>query len=267
MKKRVMALAMVAGLGSGARAQDAPRVVLVELFTSEGCSSCPPADALLKRLNVLKGVTGQTIVGISEHVTYWNQGGWEDPFSAEVYTNRQRAYAERFGLDSVYTPQMVVNGQQQIVGGETQEVVRAVNLDAKQDAKQGNPVQLRIETATVGEKKIAVSFKVGGAVPGRAEVWAVVTDDVGRSSVLRGENGGRTLEHVSVARGMTKVGKVVSERATTVTLDNPQRIKGQPLTGRHLILFVQVEGLGKVLAAESVALRDVGQQDGNGSLM
>lgn len=265
MRACAVALAMM-GLGGTAIAQDAPRVVLVELFTSEGCSSCPPADALLKRLNGLKTGSGQSIVGISEHVTYWNQGGWADPFSAETYTDRQGEYARRFGLDSAYTPQMVINGQQQIVGGKTQEIVRAVNLDLKQE-EGASPVRVKIEAATVGEKKIAVSFRVSGAVPGKAEVWAVVADDTARSNVLHGENGGRTLEHVSVARGITKVGRAVSEQTISVTVNNPGRIKGQEATGRHLILFVQAAGLGKVLAVESEALREDGEQTGDGSLM
>ena len=261
MRSFEAALAMTIALGGSACAvaQNEPRVVLVELFTSEGCSSCPPADALLKRLNGLKTGAGQTVVGISEHVTYWNQGGWTDPFSAELYTNRQREYAQRFDLESVYTPQMVINGQQQIVGGDTPEIVRAVNLDAKQD-EGVSPVRVLIEAATVQENKIRVSYKVSGALRGKANVWAVVADDLARSSVLKGENGGRTLEHVSVARGMTKVGKAVSEQATTVMLENPGRIEGQPKTGRHLILFVQREAVGQVLAVKSVALSDgVGQ--------
>lgn len=265
MRACAVALALI-GLGGTALAQDAPRVVLVELFTSEGCSSCPPTDALLKRLNGLKTGAGQTIVGISEHVTYWNHGGWADPFSAETYTDRQGEYARRFGLDSSYTPQMVINGQQQMVGGMTQEIVRAVNLDLKQD-EGASPVRVKIDAAMVGEKKIAVTFRVSGAVPGRAEVWAVVADDMARSNVLHGENGGRTLEHVSVARAMTKLGRAVSEQAMSVTVDNPGRIKGQAATGRHLIVFVQAAGLGRVLAVESLALREVGEQSGNGSLM
>jgi hypothetical protein len=103
-----------------------PRIVLVELFTSEGCSSCPPADALLRQIEGTKTSAGQLIVGISEHVTYWNSLGWSDPFSSPVYTDRQNAYSERFHLGSVYTPQMVVDRAQQLVGSDRSALVHAI---------------------------------------------------------------------------------------------------------------------------------------------
>src|SRR5271169_3387392 len=106
-------------------AQPGHRAVLVELFTSEGCSSCPPADALLQQVNGKYSDAGQLIVGVSEHVTYWNSLGWSDPFSSPTYTERQNAYGQRFRLDSVYTPQMVTNGQEQIVGGNSAGLLRA----------------------------------------------------------------------------------------------------------------------------------------------
>ena len=246
-------IAIMEIVADGQATAPAPRIVLVELFTSEGCSSCPPADALLRRLTALKTTSGQKVVGISEHVTYWNQGGWADPFSAETYTDRQSDYARRFGLDNVYTPQMVVNGQQQTVGGNTQEILRAVNLDANQD--QGpNPPRLNIEAALVQDKKIAVTFTLHGALPDRAEVWAVVADDMAASSVLRGENSGRTLQHVSVARAMTRLGRAQNDQPVTVSLPNPSTIKGQAPTSRHLILFVQAAGLGKVLTVAALPL-------------
>ncbi|HEY1579708.1 MAG TPA: DUF1223 domain-containing protein [Terracidiphilus sp.] len=85
--------------------------VIVELFTSEGCSSCPPADAVLRQVNLKQTSAGQLIAGISEHVTYWNDLGWKDPFSAPVFTERQRIYASRLSPEGSYTPQMVLNGR------------------------------------------------------------------------------------------------------------------------------------------------------------
>src|ERR1700723_1579041 len=91
-------------------------IAIVELFTSEGCSSCPPADALLRQINLKQTNAGQLIVGISEHVTYWNNLGWRDPYSLPFFTERQSVYASRLSAEGSYTPQMVLNGRDQFVG-------------------------------------------------------------------------------------------------------------------------------------------------------
>ncbi len=221
-----------------------PKVVLVELFTSEGCSSCPPADAMLGRLNGLKTDAGQVIVGISEHVTYWNEGGWVDPFSQELFTQRQQAYSGRFHKDDVYTPQMVVNGESEMVGSDG----RAVR-DALRKAGQGAEATLRIGAVETVGKGLMVTYEVAGFAPG-AEVYAVVAEDHARSKVLRGENAGRGLEHVSVAQSMMRLGKVKAAGSQTVAVALPKGDGG----GRHLIVFVQAAGLGRVLAADTKAL-------------
>lgn len=112
--------------------------VLLELFTSEGCSSCPPADSLLDRFEKNQPVSGANVIVLSEHVDYWDDGGWKDPFSSAGLTIRQRDYARQFGLDSVYTPQLVVDGQTQFVGSDESE---AYDATAKAARRPKAPVQ------------------------------------------------------------------------------------------------------------------------------
>ena len=230
-------------------AQTATHPVLVELFTSEGCSSCPPADALLKKINGYRVSSGQLVVALSEHVTYWNQLGWADPFSAETWTDRQSRYSDRFHLDSVYTPQVVVNGDVQMSGSDAQGILRAVRAQ-----EPSSPLQLRIDAASAQAGAVSVTYTVSGSASSPVELYAVIADDMATSSVLRGENSGRTLMHVAVARNLTRIGSVKADGTATISLHAPAVIQGQPETPRHLVLFAQAPGQGKVLAIESKGL-------------
>lgn len=230
-------LGMVIGGQAAGQGVEPQRVALVELFTSEGCSSCPPADALLKKLDGMKTGGGVLIVGLSEHVTYWNNLGWKDPFSQEMFTQRQRGYGERFRLDSVYTPQVVVNGERQVLGSDRGAVVKAA-----EETGRVRQVVVRINAVVATGKSVVVSFALSGVAKDE-EVFAVVADDADSTEVRRGENGGRTLAHVSVARSLVRVGAAV-EGARTVTLEMPEGAQG-----RHVVVFVQEGGMGKVLGA------------------
>jgi len=221
-------------------------VVLVELFTSEGCSSCPPADSLLRQINGARTRTGQWIVGISEHVTYWNDLGWVDPYSSEIYTARQYSYGNRFRLDSVYTPQMVINGTEEIVGSDSDGLQRALQKENSQPK-----VPLHILSATIAGGVLNVSFSMGAAADGQqVDIMAVLTDDSDRSNVGRGENSGRTLDHVSVARSLTRVATVLSATQKTVQVPLPASF-ASGRGGHHLILFAQTPGFGPVLGTDS----------------
>ena len=105
---------LTAAQSAGSAADKSSPVAIVELFTSEGCSSCPPADALLRQIHLKQAPSGQLIVGISEHVTYWNSLGWKDPYSSPIFTDRQSTYASRLSPEGPYTPQMVLNGRDQL---------------------------------------------------------------------------------------------------------------------------------------------------------
>jgi hypothetical protein len=225
-----------------------PKVILVELFTSEGCSDCPPADDLLRRIDRKQTDSGQLIVGISEHVTYWNYLGWSDPFSLEIYSQRQSAYGNRFGLDSVYTPQMVVNGSEQFVGSDSASLAKAL----RREEEQQTSTALNILSANVAHGALSVTYSATGDFPSPGlDLVAVLADDADHSTVSRGENSGRNLTHVAVARSLTHVTKLTSRTESTAQLPLPPSFQGsQP---HHVILFAQNEASGRVVAVDTKA--------------
>ena len=168
--------------------------VLVELFTSEGCSDCPPADALLMRLDSTQFVPGAQAIVLSEHVTYWNHQGWRDPFSFDEMDERQQQYSARFRLDSVYTPQMVVDGAKQFVGSDRNALTQAIQSSAAQ-AK----VPLEILDPRLQNGRATFSLR-SGPVNSSVRWYAAIAADAARSEVSRGENAGRTLQHTAVVR-------------------------------------------------------------------
>ncbi len=160
---------------------------------------------------------GQLMVGISEHVTYWNSLGWSDPFSSPVYTERQNAYSERFHLEGVYTPQMVINGAEQIVGSD-----RAAFLQAVQEEQRSVRGLSPHSFGERGGDKLTVNFSTSGDLPAHgADLIAVLADDSDRSNVLHGENSGQTLAHVSVARSISRVAKLKTAGEQTVQIPIP----------------------------------------------
>ncbi|GAB4358869.1 MAG: DUF1223 domain-containing protein [Kiloniellaceae bacterium] len=174
-------------------AGDPARPVVVELFTSQGCSSCPPADAVLGELAHQPGV-----LALSFHVDYWDYIGWKDPFAAAQFTERQRDYAATLGLRYVYTPQIVVDGRHDIVGSKRRQVAAAI-----EEAGRSAPlVTVTLETANGGRALLST----GEAPAGGATVWLVTFDDSHETEVARGENGGRKLINSNVVRELTALG-------------------------------------------------------------
>ena len=242
--------ALIYGQGQTATSATPPHAVLVELFTSEGCSSCPPADDLLRQMNGKLSGYGQLIVGISEHVTYWNSQGWTDPFSASVYTDRQNSYGSRFHIDSVYTPQIVVNGEQQVMGSDGNAVLRAIR-----ETDHPSQLAVHIVSTTVDGNALVVTYTIQGSKPAHgADLFAIVADDADESKVLRGENSGHNLTHVSVARSITRIASVKDTSATESTARLPLG-SGPHSSAQHLVLFVQSAHLGPVLSVDTAALR------------
>lgn len=237
-----------AGPTPGAAAS--PSAVLVELFTSEGCSDCPPADELLRQVNGHTTPAGQLIVGISEHVTYWNSLGWKDPFSAELYTNRQNDYGNHFGLESVYTPQMVVNGREQFVGSNSRALQAALATES-----QRKQISLRIDSSQINGNSVTFSYTASD-FPARAslQLVAVLVDDVDQSSVIRGENSGRKLTHVAVARAFAPLGGLRDAAQHSTTLPLPPSFLSNPAAPHHLVLFAQQGSAGPVVGIDTKPL-------------
>jgi hypothetical protein len=220
--------------------------IVVELFTSEGCSSCPPADALLRQIDGKQTQDGRRIIAISEHVTYWNHLGWSDPFSDNIYTQRQDEYGRQFHLDSVYTPQMVINGEEQIVGNYRDGLQRALER-----ARERQPITIQIDSIDRLGDSLKIDYSLIGDLPaGSAHLVAVVADDSDRSNVARGENSGRVLTHVSVARFLKRFVATSSTRNQQLQIQLPRPANSSPIQSRRLILFVQVKGQGRILAAD-----------------
>jgi hypothetical protein len=183
-------------------ARAAERPVVVELFTSQGCSSCPPADAVLAELAKRPG-----ILALAFHVDYWDRLGWKDPFSSPMATARQRAYARQFGLRTVYTPQMVVDGADELVGSDRRAVARALDRAKARAAEPGIGVDLRREGGSVVVRVASV------AVPARVSVQLVSFAPAHVTRVTAGENGGRMLANANVVRTVEALGVAGPEPA------------------------------------------------------
>jgi hypothetical protein len=198
MRTLLGAAIFIALAARGSLAQ-APRVpVLVELYTSEGCSSCPPADALLELLAREPSVGRAEVIPIGLHVDYFNSLGWKDAFSSASFTARQQSYSQVFGDDNLYTPQIVVDGHKAIAGNEGELVRRAIESAA------GRPHLSVTVAVRIVADKLRLTIGVPATPPNteRIQVVAAITEDGLSSIVTRGENTGRTLHHVAVARAV-----------------------------------------------------------------
>jgi hypothetical protein len=210
--------------------------VLIELFTSEGCSSCPPADALLERLQREQPLPGAQLIVLSEHVDYWNDLGWKDPFSDAAFSARQAAYGGR-----TYTPQAVIDGGVDVVGSDRDGVLRAAKVAAA--LPHGNVQIVRLTDTTV---RIAISGLSGH--PDAAIMVAVVEDGL-VSRVEKGENAGRTLRHVAVVRALNEVGQIAKGADWSAEVPLTTNVSWK---SPRLVAFVQERRTRRVLAASAL---------------
>ena len=226
-----------------------PRIpVLVELFTSEGCSSCPPADKFLQKLDQ-QPIPGVHAIVLSEHVDYWNHIGWKDPYSAHFYSERQSSYGRRFKLDSVYTPQMVIDGVRELVGSNTAAADKAL---AEAIAVPKLAVHLTLTSAN--SKVLQAHVETGKLEPSfgvrEADVYTAIALNRAESQVSSGENAGHKLTHVAVARELNKIATVKLGQSFSKNIAFDQ----EPAGNARLIVFVQERQQGKVLGVAQLPL-------------
>jgi hypothetical protein len=216
-------------LAASAAHAEAPRPIVVELFTSQGCSSCPPADRLLTELSRSR----PDLLVLAFHVTYWNRLGWPDPYSLDAATDRQRRYARISAIGGIYTPQVVVDGTQDVVGSDAPRLHRAIA--AAESRARGLPLAIRRDGA-----EAAVSL---GAGPGAGRVLVIGYDGQHSTQVRRGENAGATLVESNIVRGLAEAGQWQGQ-ATELRVAAP--------AGEHLAVIVQAAD-GTILGAARLA--------------
>jgi hypothetical protein len=233
--------------------------VLVELFTSEGCSSCPPADQVLSRLDMERSSTSANIIVVSQHVDYWNQLGWRDPYSSAQFSERQGSYAAAFGRDGVYTPQMVVDGRIEFVGSNETKAREAITQAARlPKAKVQIELAPNSEARPSGTVQLAVRVENIPAISAgdTAEVLLAIAESDLSSSVARGENAGRNLRHTAVVRQLNLIGNLGETKgAASFT---PAPVVNIPHNWRReklrAVVFVQERASRHVLGAAMIEL-------------
>jgi hypothetical protein len=232
---RLLAVALsVSGLVSVSTADESmtsKAPVVVELFTSQGCNSCPPADAFLAEL-----AQRPDLIALAFHVDYWNYIGWEDPFSSPEATQRQRDYAQSLGLSSVYTPQMVIDGSFDAVGSNRAQVNQAIAA-----ASERSKIPVAITKSPAGRWLVTLPE---AEVARPATVWVAFYDRQHVTPVKRGENAGKTLTNYNIVREFRSIGRWQGAKR-----DLPLDIGATDLAERGFAVIVQVEPTGPILGA------------------
>jgi hypothetical protein len=246
-----------AGKAAGALASpaEARGPVLVELFTSEGCSSCPPADSLLLKMDEAHSVGNVEVIALEEHVDYWDDLGWRDPYSSHEWTERQQRYADTFRQGSVYTPQMVVDGRAEFVGSREGLARQTIAEMARKEK-----AEVTVTTVRSSDGKDRISARVGKMPEASAgessEVWLAITETGLHTAVTRGENAGENLYHSAVVRMLRKIGVTNRKNEdtsftgeTNVSLD-----KSWQRNNLRAVVFVQQEKSQHIVGATEAKL-------------
>ncbi len=212
---------------------------VVELFTSQGCSSCPPADALLGKEIAAYAKAGKKLIALSFHVDYWNRLGWTDPYSQHAFTERQYGYSGKMNLDGVYTPQAVVNGQWETVGGKEGTIENFI----RQSLTEKTDVSVTIQSII---PKSGSMLEVGYDYQGNAtNLNIAVVQKAIATPVKAGENGGRTLTNYNVVRSW----KTIASKSGRGTIDI-EIPTGYNATDYSVVVYAQEKEYGKIVAAD-----------------
>jgi len=244
---------------SNARTTEQPRVpVVVELFTSEGCSSCPPADELLATLDKKQSVPGVEIIALEQHVDYWNSLGWKDPFSSSRFSERQSEYALSFGRSGIYTPQMIVDGNVEFVGSSRREALSSI-AEAGRRAKARVSLQIKnSESDSAGNIPLVLSVEMlpKTGTTGDADLVIAVTENDLPSNISRGENAGLNVVHRAVVRDLRTIGNVKPGKSLEMKWDL-RLDKEWNRENVHVVVFLQDRSNRNILGAASRGLGKV----------
>ncbi|HEV2299623.1 MAG TPA: DUF1223 domain-containing protein [Candidatus Acidoferrales bacterium] len=229
--------------------------VVVELFTSEGCSTCPPADALLQRMEK-QPLPGVEIITLEEHVDYWNQQGWIDPYSSVEWTTRQREYEAKAGSNDPYTPEMVVDGESRFTGSNGREAQMAIEKAVAEPKTSVSITPAPSDSKNSESFQVSVGKLVGSASGNDAEVWLAITEDGLHSSVTAGENAGHALTHAAVLRSLHKIGVAAANKESDSFAGVPKVKLNSSWKRENLrvIVFVQDKKSLKILGAASAKI-------------
>lgn len=226
----LMALGVMTSGGTPAMADDRP--VVVELFTSQGCSACPPADALLNDL-----AERGDVIALALHVDYWDYLGWKDVFGSPYNSERQRTYASVAGRRMVYTPQMVINGTDDVVGNRPRDVNALIKKH------KGTPDYVDL-TVTRQGNQLRIAARAMDGLSGKLDIQLAELAPMSKVSITRGENAGGTFSYANVVLGMTELGEWDARRP----LDMSRTVKGKG----PFVVLIQRGGLGAIEAAQMV---------------
>lgn len=223
--------------------KDEKGFALIELFTSEGCSSCPPADEAIS--DIQNEYKNENVVAVGFHVDYWDRLGWKDAFSSPDNTARQEYYSSIFKLSSIYTPEAVVNGKYQFVGSDKSKIVNTVEEQLK--SKPSEIINLNVTGNSEGN--IEVKFSINGNTSDNDQMVLLLVEKAATTNVKKGENGGRTLHHINIVRKMAVTSTFSKEGAENFTL--PSDLKKE---NAFITAFTQNKKTGAVTGVATTAI-------------